>query len=180
MKFFILLLVTLILSGCALLDEFLRTEVDDELPASIPVGAYESTVDFQEIERRLVQIELEAGLGNLDEASSLLRELLPKIEAGVESESQRSRINTMMSLLADTIAMDEPIDGDFFGSDAAAAVKNLYGLEAGYTYVYHAFPSFVGSDEIGFYVFKVPEGEDETNSVATFFVTSNGEVKQVE
>jgi len=178
MKFLILLLAAFSLSGCALLDEVLRT--DDELPASIPVGAYENTADFQEIERLLTRVELEAGLGNLDEASSLLRELLTKIEDGVNSQSQRARMNTMKNLLADTMAMDESVSGDFTGNDAAAIIENLYGREPGFTYVYHAFPSFVGSSEIGFYVFKVPVDEDESSSVAEFFVTSSGDVQRID
>ena len=182
-----MILSVLILSGCNIfnLEEATGDEAGEEVRATVDITS-EVTPHFEEIERLLVSIELEAGLGNLITASSLFRELMTLAQGHEVTSYQQSRMNTMMALLADTLASLDPEleSGDeariFSGSDAAAKVVNMIGwLPEGYILVYHEIPSFVGSDGLGYYVFLVPEdheGPSETEARETFFVTDRGEI----
>jgi len=178
MKKWMILMVALFASSCSHLD--LDEGSDNEIIQ--PVDAYDDVAPhFDEIEALLAQVELEVGLNNLKEASSFFNDLMTIVHGHDITEHQQARINTMAELLADTMACEEEDDESIFsGSDAAAKVMNLIGeTPAGYTFVYHNVPSVVGSDGLGYYVFLVPIGHDETNDAEikeTFFVTNRGEI----
>ena len=180
MKFLVLVmfLVVGVMSGCS------DSEVLDDGVVNrreIVVMNYVSAPEFEVIESQLVQVELEAGLGNLDVASQLFENLLELIDdVEIENDSQRSRINTMHIVLADTLAQSVGENvADFSGSAAAIKVMNLRGQEDGFLYVYHAIPSFVGSSAIGYYVFLIAEEDENQDPLATFFVTSDGDVLEI-
>ena len=175
-----MIVCVLFLIGC----NQMNLEAGDLEEVIKPVVVYEeATPHFEEIEELLTQIELEAGLGNLTIASSLFSELMALVDGHDVTAYQQARINTMAELLADILAAvdDTRI---FSGSDAAAKVMNMIGtIPAGYTFVYHEIPSFVGSDGLGYYVFLVaidPDNIDEIEIRGTFFVTDRGEILTIE
>jgi len=155
----------------------------DQTETSQPVDAYDEVAPhFEEIETLLAHAELEAGLGNLTTASSFFRELMVLVHGHEVTTHQQARINTLSELLRDIVVTDE--ERLFSGSDAAAKVMNIMGVAPeGYVFVYHEIPSFVGSEELGYYVFLVPTGHDATHTTEirkTFFVTERGEILTLE
>jgi len=185
MKKWISLVSLLMLVGC----HYIETEPasDEEIFESVD-KEFEVTPYFEEVERLLTRIELEAGLDNLATASSLFRELMVLATDRDVTVHQQARINTMAELLADTLAAweDEIPEEErrFTGSDAAAKVMNMIGFTPdGYQFVYHEIPSFIGSDGLGYYVFLIPVEPTETGELEireTFFVTDRGEILVLE
>lgn len=177
----LVIVILLLLSACSNL-----YEDEQESGALHPVDADDEVAPhYDEIEELLTQIELDVGLGNLTAASSSLNELMKITHDHEVTEHQQARINTMTELLTDIHAYEDYEDNEeeehvFSGSDAATKVMNLRGTApAGYTFVYHSVPSFVGSDGLGYYVFLVPSDhadEDEMEIKETFFVTDCGEI----
>lgn len=173
-----LIVSVLVLSGCNVIYGETPQE-ENQTSSSIPISQH-----HQEIEQLLIKVELEAGLGNFMQAESYFTQLEELIEEYDITDDQRGRINSMALLLKDTYAdtdfKNDTTERIFSGSDAAAKVMNKIGnLPTGYVLVYHEIPSFVGSDDIGYYVFMVPEVHeqiDETVIRETFFVTNRGEI----
>lgn len=133
---------------------------------------------YDEIEDLLAQAELEVGLGDSRGASSTFARLKMIIEDHEISTYQQARVNTLEELLSDVLA-DMNSEPTFTGSDAAAKVMTHYGAAPdGYEFVYHEFPSFVGSSSLGYYIFlvAVDRNEDEFDALETFFVTDRGEI----
>lgn len=171
-----MIMIGLFLSGCYQMD--LGMQEKEEMIH--PANTYDEVAPhFEEIEALLTQVELEVGLGNLTIASSIFRELMAVVYGHEVATHQQARINTMSELLSDVLASNDE-ERIFSGSDAAAKVINLIGVApVGYTFVYHTIPSFVGSNELGYYVFLVPENHiqtDVTEIKETFFVTERGEI----
>lgn len=170
----------LLLVGCSYL-ESISTDDEDEILELVDTEN-EITPHFDEIEGLLTRVELETGLGNLLEASTLFRELMTITTGHEVTVHQQARIYTMAELLADTLADEEILDEErfFSGSDAAAKVMNMIGFTPeGYVFVYHEIPSLFGVDGMGYYVFLVPanhEERDEMEIRETFFVTDRGEI----
>ena len=170
----LMIVIALFLLSCNYAD------LEAEHTETQPVDAYaEVAPHYEEIEELLAQVELEVGLGSLTTASSFFAELMAIVHGHEVTNHQQARINTMAELLSDILANDDD-ERIFSGSDAAAKVMNLIGAApAGYTFVYHQIPSFVGSDGLGYYVFLVPADYDETSEMEirkTFFVTESGEI----
>ena len=162
-----------VLAGCDLLDSDAQTEEKvDALDEVVP--------HYDEIEDLLAQAELEIGLSDSRSASATFAQLMMIIE-GHEIEistHQQARVDTLEELLSDTLA-DASHAPIFTGSAAAAKVMTYFGsAPAGYEFVYHEIPSFVGSSSLGYYVFLVPieRRDDEFETVQTFFVTDRGEI----
>ena len=163
---FLIISLLFLLSGCFLG----ATSQEPDAGASLEA---EVVPHFDEIEALLIQIELAAGLGNLDDASSLYLQLQALIDGHHISTNQQARLHTVQGLLADTLANMSHVP-TFTGSDAGALLLSAYGpLPPAYRFVYHAFPSFVGSDALGFHVSLVRQlPADETKEIVrTFFVT---------
>jgi len=183
MKKWITLISLVLLVGCSYLESVSIS--DGQQLESVDVEN-EVTPHFEEIEGLLTRIELEAGLENLMNASSLFRELMIVVEGHEVTIHQQARINTMAELLADTLVDADSLDEEriFSGSDAAAKVMNMIGFTPeGYVFVYHEIPSFIGSDGLGYYVFLVPINHEEIDEMEireTFFVTDRGEILVLE
>jgi len=164
----------LLLVGC-----YASTE-EVELREDTHQVAGEATASFEEIERLLVSLELEVGLGNLGEATSYFNELRDLIETYDMTPGQEARYHTFTGLLLEMQAGTHNVR-IFSGSDAVALVMNVHGTAPeGYQFVYHEIPSFVGSDGLGYYVFLVSDAEGIDSIVTTFFVTDRGRVTILE
>lgn len=167
----VLSLVVLFLTGCQG-DDY--TALDSQQVSLLQQT--ENQVPNDEIERLLMSLELEVGLGNLKEAISIYERLNSIIETTQVSSGQQARLNTLHNWLEDMLAHGES-QRVFSGSDAVTLVINTYGVAPdGYQFVYHEIPSFVGSDGLGFYVFLRPSDDEEQNIVTTFFATDRGRV----
>jgi len=162
--------LALLLMGCY------SSTNETETLESVWQASGENTPNFEEIERLLVNVELEIGLGNLREASALFDELSDLAERYEMTPGQEARYHTFTTLLLEMQAGTTEVR-IFSGSDAAALVINVHGMTPeGYQLVYHEIPSFVGSDGLGYYVFLVSDIEDMGSAVKTFFVTDRGRV----
>ena len=171
-KRMVMIMIILFLGGCSSLTSDSETSEETSLAAVVDEGLSA----FDEVERLLIKIELELGLGNFKEASLLWSELNRLIEVHEMSVGQEARFNTIHALLLETQAT-EGESRIFSGSDAVALVINVHGLAPdGYRFVYHEIPSFVGSDGLGYYVFLIREDEESDDAVRTFFVSDLGRI----
>jgi len=177
-KNLIIAILLLLVVGCESLEETTDSEILNENRLNVD----NQTKENSEIEYLLGTIELELGLGNNEEATTVFYELTSLLDNETLTTRQQSRMNTVAQLLDNEIPTTEIVEDEkiFTGSDAAAKVMNkITTLPDGYKLVYHVFSSEVGSNDVGFYVLMVPvinDGPNNTLARETFFVTSNGEI----
>ena len=184
----LMVLSMLVLVGCAA-----TPTADNPIVEEKKTPVAKVTTQFDEVELLLTAVELAVGLGNYATANTYFSQLQAVINDHELTVTQTARLNTMINLLVDEavitvvaeydeaqLVIDEPI---FTGSAAVAKVMNWIGEVPGYTLVYHAIPSFVGSTGIGFYVFLVAEADVQQQNIDArerFFVTSAGEILVLE
>ena len=186
MKLLVVLSV-LLLMGCT-------DEAMDYQGTEAGVRVTSPPVVLSEVETLLTAVELHVGLENFATAVTYFSQLEAALADDGPTAVQIARVNTMRQLLADHLVFSVVADYDdepeiefeeriFTGSDAAAKVMNMIGPVTGYTFVYHAIPSFVGRDGVGFYVFLVPidhAQRDDFTIRERFFVTNAGEILVLE
>ena len=170
----LMIVAVLLLAGCY------SSTSEREVLENVWQQTEENTPNFEEIERLLVKVELEIGLGNLGEASVLFDELRELVGRYKMTPAQEARYYTFAILLLEMQANVVEVR-IFSGSDAVALVMNVYeNLPEGYRLVYHEIPSFVASDGLGYYVFLVSDLEDVCSAIRTFFVTDRGRILTLE